>query len=71
MDAILVVNAGSSSLKFQIFDIADVGNAALAAVRTATDLQTRLVLVDLKTGAARLLGRVGEGAPLVGIAIEP
>ncbi|MBV7542387.1 DUF4394 domain-containing protein [Acidovorax sp. sic0104] len=53
------------------FDIADVGNAALAAVRTATDLQTRLVLVDLKTGAARLLGRVGEGAPLVGIAIEP
>ena len=53
------------------FDIADVGNAALAAVRTAADSQTRLVLVDLKTGAARSLGRVGDGVPLLGIAIEP
>jgi hypothetical protein len=35
------------------------------------DGQTRLHQVDLATGATRLLGPVGEGAPLVGMAIEP
>lgn len=53
------------------FDIADVGNTALIAVRTPTDTQTRLHLVDLATGVAKPLGRVGEGAPLLGMAIEP
>ena len=53
------------------FDIADVGNTALIAVRTAADNQTRLHQVDLATGATRPLGLVGEGAPLVGMAIEP
>lgn len=53
------------------FDIADVGNTALIAVRTPTDNQTRLHLVDLATGAAKPLGKVGEGAPLLGMAIEP
>lgn len=53
------------------FDIADVGNTALIAVRTPTDNQTRLHLVDLATGATKPLGKVGEGAPLLGMAIEP
>ena len=53
------------------FDIADVGNTALIAVRTAPDTQTRLHQVDLATGATRPLGVVGDGAPLVGLAIEP
>ena len=53
------------------FDIADVGNTALIAVRTAADTQTRLHQVDLATGATRPLGVVGDGAPLVGLAIEP
>ena len=53
------------------FDIADVGNTALIAVRTAADTQTRLHQVDLVTGATRPLGLVGDGAPLVGLAIEP
>jgi len=53
------------------FDIADVGNTALIAVRTAADPQTRLHQVDLATGATRPLGLVGDGAPLVGLAIEP
>ncbi len=53
------------------FDIADVGNTALIAVRTPTDNQTRLHLVDLSTGATKPLGKVGEGAPLLGMAIEP
>jgi hypothetical protein len=53
------------------FDIADVGNTALIAVRTPADKRTRLHLVDLATGAAEPLGRVGDGSPLVGMAIEP
>lgn len=53
------------------FDISDVGNTALIAVRTTVDSQTHLHLVDLRTGATRPLGKVGEGAPLVGMAIEP
>jgi len=53
------------------FDISDVGNTALIAVRTPADGQTRLHLVNLDTGATRALGRVGEGAPLLGMAIEP
>src|SRR3989344_136681 len=53
------------------FDISDVGNTALIAVRTSVDSQTRLHLVDLRTGATRPVGTVGEGAPLLGMAIEP
>lgn len=53
------------------FDIADVGNTALMAVRTASDSKTRLHLVDLATGSTKPLGQVGEGAPLLGMAIEP
>ena len=53
------------------FDIADVGNTALMAVRTATDRGTRLHVVDLATGGTKPLGTVGEGAPLLGMAIEP
>lgn len=53
------------------FDISDVSNTALLAVRTRADNQTRLHQVNLATGATRPLGRVGEGAPLLGMAIEP
>ena len=31
----------------------------------------RLHLVDLATGSTKPLGQVGEGAPLLGMAIEP
>lgn len=53
------------------FDIADVGNTALIAVRTPTNHQTRLHRVDLATGAAQSLGKVGEGTALLGMAIQP
>lgn len=52
------------------FDIADIDNAALAAVR-APGGATRLVRIDLETGAARVIGRVGDGSPVLGMAIEP
>ena len=53
------------------FDISDIDNTALIAVRTVADRQTRLHRVDLRTGATRPLGTVGEGAALLGMAIEP
>lgn len=52
-------------------DIADINNAPLAAVRTVADARTRLYLVDLATGNAKLIGTVDRGAPLLGMAIEP
>ena len=66
-----VGSLGLGPLTDVAFDIADVGNTALIAVRTAADNQTRLHQVDLATGATRPLGVVGEGTPLVGMAIEP
>lgn len=53
------------------FDIADLNNKALAAVRTAGDARTRLYEVDLSSGRARLVGTVGQGAALRGLAIAP
>jgi hypothetical protein len=53
------------------FDIADVTGAALAAVRGSASGPTRLYDVDLGSGRARLLGTVGDGTPIRGLAIEP
>lgn len=50
-------------------DISDVRNTPLAALRIKG--QTRLYLLDLPTGQARLLGTVGDGQGLWGMAIEP
>lgn len=52
-------------------DIADVSNAAFAAVRTIEDARTRLYEIDLQAGRARLIGTVADGAPIIGMAIEP
>lgn len=51
------------------FDIADIGNTALAALRQ--NGRTRLHLLDLQSGRAVPLGTVGDGRALWGIAIEP
>jgi hypothetical protein len=51
------------------FDIADIDNAALAALRVGG--RTRLFVIDLATGRATLLGSVGRGGALRGIAIQP
>jgi hypothetical protein len=66
-----VGSLGLGPLADAAFDISDVGNTALLAVRTRTDGQTRLHQVNLTTGATRPLGTVGEGVPLLGMAIEP
>lgn len=53
------------------FDISDVSNTALAVLTTATMPAATLHHIDLGTGAARVLGPVGSGERLRGMAIEP
>lgn len=60
---------GTGPVDDAAFDIADLDNTALAALRQGT--RTRLYRIDLATGAATLLGTVGSGSRLAGIAIEP
>jgi hypothetical protein len=60
---------GTGPLEDAAFDIADVDNSALAALRTGK--RTRLYLVDLASGRARPLGTIGDGQALNGMAIEP
>ena len=60
---------GTGALETAALDISDIGNTALAALTTGG--RTRLHLVDLKTGRATLLGTVGDGRALWGMAIEP
>lgn len=60
---------GAGPLEAAAFDIADVDNAALAALRTGG--RTRLHLIDLATGKATAIGTVGDGRALWGMAIEP
>nr|WP_145552431.1 DUF4394 domain-containing protein [Variovorax boronicumulans] len=62
---------GLGELADATLDIADVSNAAFAAVRTAGDARTKLYQIDLDTGRARFVGTVADGGPLVGMAIEP
>lgn len=66
-----VGSLGIAGLADAHFDIADVSNDAYAAVSTTLDATPQFYLVDLKTGAATRLGKVGKGEPLRGIAIEP
>ena len=60
---------GVGALEDAAFDIADINNAALAALRSGS--RTRLHSVDLATGRATLIGTVGEGRGLWGMAIAP
>jgi hypothetical protein len=60
---------GTGAVDAASLDIADTDNTALAALRQ--NGRTRLHLVDLATGKATVIGTVGDGRPLWGIAIEP
>ena len=53
------------------FDIADLNNAAFAAVTAPGAGQSRWYLIDLKSGAATLLGTIGGGEAIAGAAVEP
>lgn len=60
---------GTGAVDDAAFDIADVGNSALAALRQGG--RTRLYTIDLASGQAMLLGSVGDGGALRGLAIAP
>jgi len=60
---------GTGPVDDAAFDISDLSNESLAALRSGG--RTRLYLIDLASGRARLLGTVGEGHGLRGLAIEP
>ncbi len=60
---------GTGAVEDAAFDIADTDNTALAALRQQG--RTRLYLLDLASGRATLLGTVGKGQALRGLAIEP
>ena len=53
------------------FDICDIDNTAFVATRSVADPRSRLHLLDLATGRATPLGRIGDGSPVLGMAIEP
>jgi hypothetical protein len=55
------------------FDISDLDNTALAALRSKDRARgrTQLYLVDLQSGRATAIGTVGDGRALWGMAIEP
>lgn len=60
---------GTGPLQEASLDIADTNNAALAALRQGN--RTRLYALNLATGRATLLGTVGSGDALWGLAIQP
>lgn len=62
---------GLGPLAEAVFDIADVDNTALLAARGVGAAQTQLYQLDLVSGQARLLGPVGQGERLLGLAIAP
>ena len=62
---------GTGPLTDASFDISDVRNTALAVVRTPQHPRARLFRLDLATGQATAVGTVGQGQPLIGMAIEP
>lgn len=53
------------------FDIQALSDVAFAALNSDGSPSSRWTTIDLKTGAARLLGNVGGGERVVGIALEP
>lgn len=60
---------GTGPLEDASMDTADINNTTLAALCIAG--RTRLYVIDLTTGRATLLGMVGDGRSLWGMAIEP
>jgi hypothetical protein len=66
-----VGSLGLGRLEDVTFDISDLRYLGLAAVRTQAEPRSVLVDVDLQTGEARTLGVIGEGEPVLGLAIVP
>ena len=66
-----VGSLGLAAFADAAFDISDLHNTPLAAIRTTGRTETALYLVDLISGRAQRVGRIDDGSPIVGMAIEP
>ena len=62
---------GTGPIQDASMDIADVTGAAYAALRSSAQAPTRLYTIDLSSGRASLIGTLGDGTPVLGLAIEP
>jgi hypothetical protein len=62
---------GVADMSDASMDIADVTGAAFAAIRLKTHATTRLYSIDLQTGKGTFLGTIGDGAKVLGLAVEP
>jgi len=62
---------GIGSFEQASFDIADLSGTAFAIVTKAGEKRSGLYQVNLATGKAELIGRVGMDATIVGMAIQP
>lgn len=62
---------GSGPVARAALDIADINNAAFAALTPAGARASALYLVNLDNGSAQRIGRIGGGELVRGIAIEP
>ena len=62
---------GVGALLDAAFDISDVGNIGLAALRFSGPNATRLYRINLKSGQATEIGKLGTGESVTGMAIEP
>lgn len=62
---------GTGAFERADFDISDVRNTAYAALTPTEGHATVLYRIDLASGAASRIGRIGRDETLVGMAIEP
>lgn len=62
---------GTGPLADASLDIADISGVAFAALRSNAQGPTRLYRVNLTSGKAEMVGMIGTGAALVGIAVMP
>ncbi|MGH8810122.1 MAG: DUF4394 domain-containing protein, partial [Noviherbaspirillum sp.] len=69
---LLTVGAmGIGAFQRASFDIADVSGAAFAAITRSGEQTSGWYEIDLNSGKATLIGRIGTTEPVVGVAIEP
>jgi hypothetical protein len=66
-----VGSLGLPGVRDASFDIADIDNQAYASIAAGADTRTRLYRIDLASGRATLVGTIGDGTALRGMAIEP
>ncbi len=62
---------GISDMVDASMDIADVSGAAFTTIRLKSHATTRLYSLDLQTGKGTFIGTIGDGAKVLGIAVEP